>query len=389
MRKLGFTGPITLVGEERHSPYERPALSKELLDGSADQSSLALHSDYWYAEHNIGLLLNTRALSVDRTTSHILLSDGEKLSYDRLVFATGARPRILPSLPIGARDVFYLRNIEDSLNLRSKLTEGSRVVVVGGGLIGLEIASMARTAMCSVTVIELDANLMARTVDAEFGNAVAHLHRSHGVNILTSSSVTQIEELPSSTLLTLANGDAIEADVVVVGIGVQPNIELATAAGLDTNNGLVVDCRGMTHDPSIFGVGDCANFFHPHFGRHIRLECWKHAQNHAIAVAGSILGNAQDYSDQPYAWSFQHGVQFQFVGIPEVGDQVYWRGDAARGKAMLCYVRHGVLVAANSINMAKELRIAQKMIEQRTTVDPSLLVDTSVALMACSLINVH
>ncbi len=385
LRKRGFAGPITLVGDEAHKPYERPELSKAFLDGSVDQSSLALHPDGWYRQHDVELLTNIRVLRIDRETRHVALSDGTTRPYDRLVLATGARPRLLPAAATGARDVFYLRSIEDSVRLKPKLVAGRRVVVVGGGLIGLEIASTARAVMCEVTVVELDAALMARTVHAEFGAAVSELHRSHGVKILTSSSVTRLEELPSSTLLHLASGDAIEADVVVVGIGVLPNTELAQAAGLQTNNGLVVDRHGMTQDPSVFGIGDCASFHHPFYDRHLRLECWKHAQNHAIAVAGSIAGQPQDYADLPYAWSFQHGAHLQFIGLAEAGDRVCWRGSPAQGKAMLCYLRDGVMVAANTINMPKELRIAQKMIEQRTRVDPALLVDTSVRLDASSL----
>ncbi|MES2191939.1 MAG: FAD-dependent oxidoreductase [Pseudomonadota bacterium] len=388
LRKLGFAGQITLVGEEAHKPYERPALSKEFLDGSAAQASLALHPDGWYEEQAVELLTDSRVVGVDREARQIVLSDGATRPYDRLVFATGAKPRLLPAAAPAAKDVFYLRSMEDSLRLKERLGPGRRVVVIGGGLIGLEVASTARAAMCDVTVVELDAALMARTVHAVFGAAVAALHISHGVKVLTSSSVTRLEELQACTLLHMADGSAIEADVVVVGIGVQPNTELAQAAGLETHNGLVVDRHGMTNDPAIFGIGDCTSFYHPVYGRHLRLECWKHAQNHAIAVAGSIAGQPQDYADLPYAWSFQHGAHLQFTGLAEAGDHVYWRGDPGQGKAMLCYLRDDVMVAANTINMPKELRIAQKMIEQGTRVDPGLLVDTSVRLDASSLAHV-
>lgn len=385
LRSEGYTGELTMVSNESFIPYDRPPLSKEFLDGSMSFERLHLHPESWYRENNIHIKLNKEVVRLDRRFQEVVCADGEKIPYDFAVLATGARPRLISKEPIDpGSNVFYLRSSLDAVALKTRLQMSQHVSVVGAGLIGLEVAATARLAGCKVTVVEAGSFPLGRVVDAEFGQVLMQIHEAQGVNFKTGVSVRSIKNGLGETEIALSNGSLVQADTVVVGIGVEPNTNVAEASGLETGNGILVDEHGRTSDHRVFAVGDCACLLHQFYGKHIRLESWKHAQSHGISVAKSILGLQVPYLDQPYAWSIQYGINFQFVGMHAAENEVVWRGDPASGKAVLCSLRDDSVVAACGINSPKDVRLLQSLIARRAKVDRHQLQDSSLQLAATS-----
>jgi 3-phenylpropionate/trans-cinnamate dioxygenase ferredoxin reductase subunit len=380
LRASGYAGAITLIGDEPHLPYERPPLSKEFLEGSAAFENLLIRSAAWYQENRVTVRQATRVTSVDRKEKKISVKGGPPVDYDVAVLATGSRVRPIPIPGNDLPGVHYLRNLEDSLALRSRLIPGTHIAILGAGLIGLEVAAWAVTMGCIVHVIEVNAWPMARFVSDEIGKLYAELHRSKGVTLHTLTAVQNIQKNGSGLQLALGNGTSLDADVVVVGIGVVPNVEVAETCGLDVSNGIVVDEFGVTSDPDIYAIGDCANFYHPMLGRRLRLETWRHAQNHAIAVARNIAGIRAPYVEVPWAWSNQYGINLQIAGAPESWDQTVWRGDPHTHQALLFYLSDQTIVAVNGMNTPREMRAAQKLIASGAKVDPDRLAMPAVKL---------
>ncbi|MFQ5958789.1 MAG: NAD(P)/FAD-dependent oxidoreductase, partial [Alphaproteobacteria bacterium] len=285
MHAEGFAGRIVLVGEEAYLPYERPPLSKQLLIGDDGPERAFLHDEGYYRERGTDLRLGIRAIAIDRQARRIRLADGEALAYDKLLIATGSRVRRLAVPGCDLAGVHYLRDIDDSLAIRARLSADARVVVVGGGYIGLEVAAAARTRGCRVTVLEMQDALMSRVVAPEIGRFFARVHRERGVDIRTGVTVGGFEGRHRLERVVGADGEAFPADLAVVGVGVVPNTDLAADAGLAIDDGIVVDEFGRTSDPDIFAAGDVTNHPSPLLGRRLRLESWQNAQNQAIAVA--------------------------------------------------------------------------------------------------------
>ena len=380
LRAAGHTGRITLVGTEKHPPYERPPLSKELLAGAIEHAKTYLNPEAFYTEKDIALRLGTTVGAIDRKGQRIELGDGDTIPYDALLLTTGARARKLP-LPGGdGSRVFYLRDIDDSLALRGKLTEGTRLAVIGAGFIGLEVAATARKRGAQVTVLELAPQPLARVAAPELGEYLATLHRAKGVDLRTGVKVTAIEDTGNELRIVLDGAPPVIADYAAIGIGAQPNVELAHAAGIETRDGIIVDQFGRSSDPAVFAAGDVTRHLNPLLGRHIRLEAWQNAQNQGIAVAKIIAGGEQAFSEVPWFWTDQYETNLQMAGAPDKWDRVIFRGEPTDPGFTLFQLLGGKVVAAVTVNNARDMRFGRMLIQNGKIVDPALLSDKSTKL---------
>jgi len=389
LREGGFTGRVVLVGAEPEMPYDRPPLSKSVLVHDEFEAlvashlptdlalrapdNIALRPDGWYEQRHIELRLGTRVTSIDGAAHRVLLADGSALDYSRLILVTGARPRRLPAIESGAVPVAYLRTLRDAVQLRRHLKPGARIVLLGGGVIGMEVAASAVLRECLVTVVELAARIMARALPAEISDYLASYHRAKGVE-LRLTTVARAQSHGATPGLTLEDGSVLPADLLVVGIGVLPDTELAQASGLHCDDGIVVDAFGATSVPDIYAAGDAVRYPDEFFGRPTRSENWMHAQNQAIVVAKNVLGAQQRYAHVPHMWSDQYDLKIQVSGRYEAPTHVR-RGDVARNKFMLLHLDSGRVVGATGINEARDMKYAQRLIEARTAVAPPQLAD--------------
>jgi NADPH-dependent 2,4-dienoyl-CoA reductase/sulfur reductase-like enzyme len=380
LRANGFAGKVTVVGSEAHPPYERPPLSKDLLAGNCEVERTYLKPLAFYGEAGIALQLGVPAVEIDRKTQRVHLADGTALPYDSLLLTLGARARRLP-LPGGdGAGIYYLRDITDCLALRDVIATGKRLVVIGAGFIGLEAAAVARGRGCAVTVLEAAPTPLARVAPPPLGEFFAALHRRHGVVVRTGVAVTAIEPRGGESVVTLASGEHLTADAVLVGIGAVANSELAAAADLAVDDGVVVDAHGRTSDPAIFAAGDVTRHFNPLLGRRIRLEAWQNAQNQAIAVAKVMAGSSEPYAELPWFWSDQYDVNLQTAGAPERWDTLVRRGRAEDGKFTLFFLADGVPVGGATVNNARDMRFVKLLIAGGRAVDAARLADAAVKL---------
>ncbi len=381
LRAAGFAGHVALVGEEGYVPYERPPLSKELLAGAMEAQKCYLNPPEFYEEKNIDLRLEARAEAIDRDARAVRLADGTALPYDRLLIATGGRVRRLACPGADLAGIHYIRTMTDTLTLRPELREGARVAVIGGGFIGLEAAATARRRGCHVTVVELADQVLARVADPAVGALVADMHRAEGVRVATGASVERIEGDARVAEVICTDGETVEADVVVVGIGILPNLEIARDAGLacapaGTQGGIVVDEYGRTSDPDVFAAGDVAFHYNPVLKRHLRLESWANAQNGAIAVARNMVADAPaPYAEVPWFWSDQYDLNLQVAGAPERWDRLVVRGDPAARKGIVFYMEGDRVTGAAAFNQGREMRFLRALIEGGKAVADADLAD--------------
>ena len=381
MRQCGFEGKILLIGEEPHVPYERPPLSKDLIVTDAGLEKVRLHDAAWYAENRIELIAANAATSIDAAAKTVGLADGQAIGFDGLMLTTGARVRRLPVPGADLDGVFYLRTIEDSAAIRAQIAAGTEVAVIGGGFIGLEIAGSAARRGARVTVLEAADRLMGRSVAPEVADWFARMHRDRGVDLRLNVSIAAIEGGRSATGVRLGDGSVVPAEVVVIGIGILPNIEIAEAAGLAVDNGIVVDDRGRTSHPDIWAAGDVANQPNAFAGRRLRLESYQNAQDQAATVARNLCGADEAYEDSLWVWSDQHDINLQMTGAPESWDSLLWRGDPDGGRFTVFYMAGGRIVAVNTVNNGREMRPARMLMESGKVVDPAALADMSVKLL--------
>lgn len=382
LRANGFIGRITLIGDEEEFPYERPSLSKEMLCAGDDEVVAWVQQPEFYATQNIDLLIGTRATAVDRTMRTVQLANGDAVEYGALIFASGARARRLPL--VGSEPhCHYLRTLEDSRALRSKLTEGARVVIVGAGFIGLEVAAAAVKLGCTVTVIETGLLPLGRVLPQEIGAYYKALHQGRGVKFMFGIGVERLRRHGEGMVLETTAHDIIAADVLIVGIGVIPNAELASVAGLEVERGIAVDEFGKTADPFIFAAGDVAWHYNPLYGRHVLLESWQNAQNQAIAIARNLASMTAPvpYAEVPWFWSDQYDVNLQMFGISESGAETVIRGDKTQKSWILFQIKDGKMICAIGLNAARELRAARDLITMGVKVVTDELVDTSKPLI--------
>jgi 3-phenylpropionate/trans-cinnamate dioxygenase ferredoxin reductase component len=383
LRSEGFEGRVVLVGEETELPYERPPLSKGVLLGNDEPSTVYLHEQGWYDEQRIELRLGVRVRLIDRDAHEVELSDGARLSYDKLLLATGSSVR-RPKIPGGDLDgVLYLRTLTDSNRLREAFAAARRVVVVGAGWIGLETAAAARSAGADVTVIEPQPTPLFAALGREMGEVFGDLHRAHGVDLRLGQSVTAFRgEGAAVSAVVTGEGEEVPADVVVVGVGVTPNTELAEAAGLDVSDGVVADARLQTSDPDIFAAGDVVRWQSPVFGRSLRVEHWANAHDGGPAAARSMLGSAAPYDAIPFFFSDQYDLGMEYSGDvgPDGYDEVVVRGDAKAREFVAFWLRGGKVVAGMNVNVWDVQDDVQALIRSGTVVDRDRLADPGVSL---------
>ena len=331
LREEGFGGPVTLIGEEDETPYERPPLSKDYLMGKHGREKLYVQPREWYGEHDVDLRLGTRVTDLDPAAREIVLAGGQRIGYSRLLLATGSSPRRLsvPGADLGG--VLYLRYVGDSDRIKAAFENAPRVAVIGAGWIGLETAAAARAAGAEVTVLEMAELPLLRVLGREVAQVFARLHDQNGVDLRCGVQVAEITVGGQGTAggVRLADGTQIDADVVIAGIGITPNVELAAAAGLAVDNGVVTDERLRTSDPDVFAAGDVANAFHPLLGKHIRVEHWANARHQPVAAAKAMLGQDASYDRVPYFYTDQYDLGMEYAGYVEPGgyEEVVFRGD--------------------------------------------------------------
>lgn len=371
----GFAGEICLIGDEPHLPYQRPPLSKKFMAGELALDRLYVKPAAFYEKAGSRLLLGQRAERIDRAGRAVVLADGSRLPYSTLVLATGSRPRELP-LP-GA---FYLRTIADVDIIRAELAPGKSLVVIGGGYIGLELAAVAVKRGLGVTVLEQAPRLMARGVGPVVSDFYARLHGEEGVVVRTGAVVRGLED--NGAIKRVVCDDArYDADIVVVGAGALPNVELAREAGLAVEDGIVIDAACRTDDASIFAIGDCASQHHDLAGRRLRLESVHNALEQARIAAAAICGRKPPAVQVPWFWTDQYDVKMQMAGLSAGHDRAVVRGDAERGRSFaVFYLREGTLIAVDAINRAPEFMMSKQLIAERARIDPARLGDESVAM---------
>lgn len=383
LREEGFTGNVLLVGSEAERPYERPPLSKAVLLGREPEDSVYVHDEGWYRDHDITLVTSTSALALDRDDRRVRLSDGSVLRYDRLLLATGASPRRLRVPGANLPGVHTLRTLWDSLALRSQLREGDRhVVVVGAGWIGLEVAAAAREYGNRVTIVEVESTPLHVPLGEEVGTHFAELHRRKGVECVFEDGLFAIRGDGAVDHVTTSRGTELPADLVVVAVGVTPNVELAKAAGLKVDNGVVVDSSLRTTDPYIFAAGDVANGHHPLYHRHIRVEHWANALHGGPAAARSMLGQDVEYNRVPYFYTDQYDLGMEFSGFAEPGtyDRVVYRGDVDTGEYIAFWLAKNHVVAGMNVNVWDVTQDIQALITAGRQIDPSRLTDVKIPL---------
>ncbi|MDG2242254.1 MAG: FAD-dependent oxidoreductase [Rhodospirillaceae bacterium] len=374
LRQGGYDGPITVIGEEPYIPYERPALSKQFLAGDLEMDRLYLRAENFYDERDITLLLGERVDSISPGRS-VSISDGDVILARSIVLATGGRVRQLPVSGAELRGVHYLRTIDDVLSFRDMLKPNTKLAIVGGGYIGLEVAAVANKIGCAVTVLEMTARVLNRVAAPVVSEFYTRVHREAGVDIRTDVTVSGFEGDESVKQVTCSDGSKFDADVVIIGIGIIPNVELADAAGLAVENGITVDSMTQTSAGNVYAVGDCTNHPNDLIGRRLRLESVQNALSQGKTAANAILGKAAPYAEIPWFWSDQYDIKLQMVGINDPGDDIIVRGDPETRSFSVCYMRDGVLVALNAMNRSKDFLHAKKAIAAKMAPDPVQLAD--------------
>ncbi|XVQ13452.1 NAD(P)/FAD-dependent oxidoreductase [Spirillospora sp. CA-255316] len=383
LREEGFGGRVLLIGEEHERPYERPPLSKGFLLGKQERDKVHVHGPDWYDENGVELRLGVRATGLDRGAHRVELSTGERVRYDKLLLATGASPRRLDVPGSKLQGIHYLRSLADSAELREALAHGGRrVVVAGAGWIGLETAAAARTYGNEVTVIEPEPTPLHAAVGPEVGGLFADLHRAHGVDLRLDQGVAGFWGAGQVSAVVTSGGQEIPADVVIVGVGVRPNTELAEGAGLEVSDGVLVDQSLRTSDPDVFAAGDVASAYHPLLGKRIRVEHWANALNGGPAAARAMLGQAVSYDRIPYFFTDQYelGMELSGVAAPGEYDDVVFRGDVPGREFLAFWTLGGRVVAGMNVNVWDVTGDIQALIRSGEPVDAARLADPKAAL---------
>ena len=389
LREDGWDGPIELVGAEHDLPYERPPLSKGLLLGKEERDKVFVHeSGAWYVENRVGLRLGRTAVAIDRERHTVRLDDGTELPYGKLLLATGSSPRRLDVSGGDAQNLCYFRTLEDSQRTKEQLIPGSRLTIVGAGWIGLEVAAAAREKDVEVTMLEALEQPLMRALGPEVGARFAALHRAHDVDLrlgvgVDSFTLQDVDGVEQATRVRLADGTEIEADHILVAVGVTPNTGLAEAAGLEVSNGVVVDATLRTSDPDIFAAGDVASAWHPFYEESIRVEHWSNALNQPKVAAASMMGVTDlKYDRLPYFFTDQYDLGMEYVGhIPSSGyEQVVFRGDPDSGEYMAFWLADGKVLAGMNVNVWDVVDEVRSLIQGRATVDVARLQDSAAPL---------
>lgn len=376
LRQGGYSGRIVLIGEEPYLPYQRPPLSKKFLAGEMQLQRLLIRQERFYAEHDIEVRLATRVEEIDREQQSVALSDGDRLPYDRLLLATGSRVRKLAQDHENLRGVHYLRTIDDVHGIQEGFRKGARLIVIGAGYIGLEVAAVAISSGLDVTVLEVADRVMNRVVAPEVSSFFERVHREAGVEIICNRD-------PGGILVGNGHVEAVRspdgtelpADLVVVGVGILPAIEIAEAAGLECENGIIVDEFCRTSDGNILAIGDCTNHPNHLLSRRLRLESVHNAQEQAKTAAATLLGELKPYDQIPWFWSDQYDLKLQIVGISGEHDQVVLRGDPDTRSFAAFYMQGDQLIAVDAVNKPREFMLSKKLIANGARIEPEILAD--------------
>jgi len=383
LREEGFDGSITLFGQEPNLPYERPPLSKDYLQGNADRDSIFVHPESWYAEHDVELSLGDAVTSLDPAARTVTTSTGTQLRYDKLLLATGSTPRRLSVPGADLSGVYYLRNVEDSDLIKIEFSRAKRVVIIGGGWIGLETAAAASAAGLDVTVLEGGDMPLLHVLGPEVAPIFAELHRSHGVDLRYRATALELTGRDGkATGVTLGDGTRIDADMIIVGIGAIPRTELAAAAGLKIDNGIVVDEHLRTSDPDIFAAGDIADAYNPRLGRHIRVEHWANARRQGAVAAKAMLG--QDAVDvrPSYFFTDQYDLGMEYTGDigPAGYDRVVFRGHPDAREMIVFWLYEQRIQAGMNINIWDVADDIERLIQSARPINPDDLADPAIPL---------
>ncbi|HWD04951.1 MAG TPA: FAD-dependent oxidoreductase [Amycolatopsis sp.] len=383
LRSGGFTGPVTLIGDEPDRPYERPPLSKEYLAGKAERDSVFVHDEAWYSEHDVDLRLGVTATEIDRAGHVVRLDGGDTVAYGKLLLATGASPRRLPIPGADAQGVHYLRRLADSARLKEAITAGSRLAVIGAGWIGLEVAAAAREAGAAVTILESAELPLLNALGREVAAIFADLHRAHGVDLRLGVTVDEITTADGKASgVRLDDGTVVDADLVLVAVGAAPNDALAQAAGLTVDNGVVVDASLRSSDPDVFAAGDVASALHPLYGEHLRVEHWANALNQPAVAAAAMAGGEETYDELPYFFTDQYDLGMEYHGHIDAGgyDRVVFRGDVEAREFIAFWLRGGKVLAGMNVNVWDVGDQLKALIRAEGPVDAEKLADTEAPL---------
>lgn len=370
LRKEDYPGLITLVGEEEHLPYQRPPLSKGFLEDTVSNERLYFKKLEFFVENKVQLKLGTKAEEIDIENNNIHLSDNTKLSFDKLVFATGSSVRKLDFPGKDLNSIHYLRGLDDALSIKKDLQTRQNIVVVGAGYIGLEVAAIAAKQNKSVTVIEMADRVMNRTVDPQISDYYLKLHQKNGVTFKFNTSLKEIVGASNPEKVICSDGTEVKADMVIIGAGIMPNVELAENAGLSCDNGIVVNEFGKTDHANIYACGDCTNHPNKLLNKKIRLESVHNAMEQSKTVASSIINKSIEYNQIPWFWSDQYDHKLQIVGLSGEHDKVIMRGDMSDAKFMLLYTKDEKLIAVDAVNNSKEFLICKKLVANKVTIKP-------------------
>ncbi|MDG1125808.1 MAG: FAD-dependent oxidoreductase [Pseudomonadales bacterium] len=372
LRQAKFEGPITIIGDEAHVPYQRPPLSKQYLAGTQLADKVYLRAEKFYADKDIQLMLDTRATQIDPSTKTINLDNGETIAYEKLLISTGSRPRKLSIEGSDLSGIHYLRTMDDVDGIRADVKPGANLVIVGGGYIGLEVAAVGIELGMNVHVLEMEERILQRVTTPEMSAYYHKLHTDRGVHIHTQTGVTGFSG-NGSVEKVLCGDESFDADIVIVGIGVIPNIEIAEEAGIHCNNGIVVDDHCRTSDPDIYAAGDCTNHPNPLMNKRLRLESVPNAMDQARVSTANMLGDDKVYAAIPWFWSDQYDLKLQMVGFSADGDSQVLRGDMDTHQFAIFYLKDGKVVAADAVNSPKEFMLCKQLVGKPA--DPAKLAD--------------
>ncbi len=380
LREDGFDGRIVLLGAERERPYERPPLSKDYLRGEVGREKVYVHDEGFYDAHDIELRTGVAVESLDTSSQHVLIAGGERLRYDRLLIATGARPRRLDLAGAQLDGIHELRTVGDSDTLRDRLRAAERVVVIGAGWIGCEVAASARQMGLEVDVVEPLSVPLERVLGTQVGGVFADIHADHGVRMHLGSTVTRFEGADRVSAVSTTDGESIACDLVLVGVGVSQRTEIAQRAGIEVADGIVVDEYLQTSVPDVFAAGDVAGAYHPLLRRSIRVEHWANALNQGPAAARNMLGEQVAYDRIPYFFSDQYDVGMEYSGHASQDDEVVLRGDPQAREFIAFWLRDGVVRAGMNVNVWDVTDAIQALIRSSAPIDRERLADPDVPL---------
>ncbi|MBT7375441.1 MAG: FAD-dependent oxidoreductase [Porticoccaceae bacterium] len=377
LRKEKYTGTIRILGDESQPAYDRPPLSKYYLAGEMELPKLLIRPEEFYADNDIDLHTNTTVASIDAEAKQVVTAADEVFDYDKLVIATGSRARRLNLPGSDLEGIFYLRTLDDVDLIRQAMGSGKRLCVIGGGYVGLEVAAVASVAGLDVTVIETQDRILQRVTTPEMSDYYHNLHVERGVNIMLNKAVTGFEGTGSVSKV-LCGDDSVDADLVIIGVGIVPNIEIAENAGIDCDNGILVDDHGQTSNPDIYAAGDCTNHPNRLLGRRLRLESVPNAIEQARVACINLLGGDLEYASIPWFWSDQYELKLQMVGFSSDGEESVVRGDKSTNSFAVFHLKGGCVVAVDAVNSSKAFMLGKRLYGK--SVDAALLADESIEL---------